>query len=80
MFKPMFALHKDRSGNVLGASSFKRNYEFAEWIKSIDARPGDVIEFGAATERPEFDEIEPAPAFIAEHPAPPALADEEQTF
>lgn len=81
MFKPMFVLHKNANGEVLTAAAFKRNYEFSDWVRHVDVRPGDTLEFKETIERPEFDEVEPDDAFLTKTPEPqPALADDEQPF
>jgi hypothetical protein len=85
--KPMFALHKDRQGAVLTAGSFAYDYEFSTFLRGLDIRPGDTIEFGEAVQRAE--EAEPTaaedepftPAFLAETPMPvPAAAADDQPF
>lgn len=84
MKNPMYALHYDSAGKVLGASSFTHSFQRGDWLKSLDIRDGDKIEFRDIAARPEFDEVEPfTPAFIeTPTPAPvtPELADEEKPF
>lgn len=76
MFKPMFALHKDASGSVIAANSFKYEYDLTSWLRDRDFRAGDILEFREAKVRPEFDEVEPIePAFIAEPPPTPVPAE-----
>jgi hypothetical protein len=71
--KPLYVLHKDRSGRVLGANAFGANddYSLGSWVRGLDLRAGDVLAFGEAVTRPEFDEVEYEPAFL-EPPAPTA--------
>ncbi len=85
MQKPMYALHYDSAGKVLGANSFTHNYQMNDWFKSLDIRGGDKIEFQEIAARPEFAEVPDAPftpAFI-ETPAPtpsPATVGDDQPF
>lgn len=80
--KPMYALHKDSEGKILGANSFKHDYDLRAWVGTLDLRHGDSITFGMTAERFEFVEVEPeTPAFIATSSSTPAAtADEEQPF
>jgi hypothetical protein len=83
MKKPMYALHHDSAGKVLNASSFTHSFQRGDWLKGLDIRDGDKIEFHDAADRPEFDEVEAiTPAFI-ETPAPaptPAPVGDDQPF
>lgn len=67
--QPIYALHKDRQGTVLGASAFSYDYELQSWLRSLDVRAGDRIEFDEAAKR-EPEPVETS-AFLAETPAPP---------
>lgn len=79
--KPMFALHKNTAGQVLTATSFTHSYQRGDWLRNLDVRAGDTIEFHEAAERPEFDEVPDAPpAFIETPPSAPALAADDHPF
>lgn len=80
--KPMYALHKDSSGAILSAGSFSYDYELQPWLRTLDLRPGDRIEFGEAVKRADEPGEPFTPAFIAEPPpaAPEATAAAEQPF
>lgn len=81
MFKPMFALHKDASGNIIAASSFDQDYQLSSWLRDRDFRSGDKLEFHEVALRPEFDEVEPlTPAFIKEPPTAPQTVADDQPF
>jgi hypothetical protein len=54
---PIYALHKDSEGAVLNAGSFDYSFKLSDWLKSLDIRAGDKIEFGEVQKR----EIERAP-------------------
>jgi hypothetical protein len=58
-FAPLYALHKDADGKVLDAGSFNYSYKLTDWLKTLDVRPGDKVEFDAVAVR--ADEVE-APA------------------
>ena len=64
--KPMYALHKDNSGAILSAGSFSYDYELQPWLRGLDLRPGDSIEFGEAVKRADEPAEPITPAFIAE--------------
>jgi hypothetical protein len=49
--KPVYALHKDASGAVLAAGNFDYSFKLGDWLKSLDIRAGDRIEFGEVLER-----------------------------
>lgn len=74
MDKPMYALHRDGARQVLTANSFSYGYKLKDWLGALDVRPGDTVEFHAVAERPEFDEVPPAPT--AAPIAVPVLATE----
>jgi hypothetical protein len=78
--KPMFTLHKNAAGEVISANSFRDSYDLSNWIKSLDIRAADRIDFGEIVTRPEFDEVEPLPAFLATQPPAPLVAADEQPF
>lgn len=61
-FTPLYALHKDADGKVLDAGSFNYGFKLQDWLKSLDVRPGDKVEFEAIAVR--ADEVE-APALSA---------------
>ncbi len=67
---PMYALHSDTSGATLAAADFQYSFQVRDWVNKLNVRAGDKIEFREITVRPEADEVEAEPAFIA--PAPPA--------
>lgn len=70
--KPMFALHKDKGGPILTAGTFAYDFELGNFVRGLDLRAGDVIEFGEAVKR-EAEEAEVLPAFLSDPaPAPPA--------
>lgn len=76
--KPMYALHKDKAGSIMSAGSFSYDFEFSKFLRDLDIRPGDSIEFGEALKRDAEVEATPEepPAFIETAPAPvPAHAD-----
>jgi hypothetical protein len=85
--KPMYALHKDSSGQILSAGHFGYDFELQPWLRKLDLRAGDRIEFGEVVTR-EAEASEPAtPAFLVdESPTPavpepePATAGEDQPF
>lgn len=80
--KPLYALHKDSAGKILGANAFKDDYSLRSWVGALDLRHGDAIFFGETAERPEFEEVEPPqPAFIVPATLETAVtADEEKPF
>lgn len=51
MMEPLYAMHKDENGAILGAASFGYSFEISKWLQSLDIRAGDKIEFGAAAKR-----------------------------
>ncbi len=62
---PLYALHKDSGGKVLTATSASYSYELNNWLRTLDIRAGDKVEFEACAERPAEDEaplVEEAPA------------------
>ncbi len=65
--KPIYALHKDADGKVLSAASFGYSFQLNDWLKGLDVRAGDRVEFEEVARR----EIEAA----TEVDAPPALAE-----
>lgn len=54
---PLYALHKDGEGRVLTAGSFDYSYKLSDWLRSLDIRAGDKIEFGDVLKR----EVEQSP-------------------
>lgn len=48
---PLYALHKNAEGAILTAGSFDYSYKVGEWLKSLDIRAGDKIEFGEVATR-----------------------------
>jgi len=55
--KPLYALHKDDAGKIIAAGDFDYSYKLGDWLKSLDVRAGDTIEFGEKAERPA--EVDP---------------------
>ena len=55
--KPIYALHKNNADRVLSAGSFDYSFKLTDWLKSLDIRAGDKIEFGEV----EVREVERAP-------------------
>jgi hypothetical protein len=49
--KPIYGLHKDSEGRVLNAGSFDYSFKLGDWLKGLDIRAGDKIEFGEVAER-----------------------------
>lgn len=66
--KPMYALHKDREGAILAANAFSYDCELGTWMRGLDIRAGDKIEFGEVVVRDAEPEI--VPAFITDTPPP----------
>lgn len=56
--QPLYAIHRDATGAVLTAGSFDYHYKLQDWLRSLDVRAGDKIEFGEVVVR---DEVAPAP-------------------
>lgn len=80
MKQALYGLHRDRDDKVLGAGSFTSAYQMGDWIKSLDLRDGDFVEFHEVTARAEFDEVAVAPPLTppAADPIPvPATADDQ---
>jgi hypothetical protein len=48
---PIYALHKDADGKVLNAGCFDYSYELNDWLRALDVRPGDRVEFDAVAVR-----------------------------
>lgn len=49
--KPIYALHKNADGAILSAGSFDYGYKLTDWLKLLDVRAGDKIEFGEVAVR-----------------------------
>jgi hypothetical protein len=70
--KPLYALHKDAGGNILGATSFDSNddYGLRSWVGKLALRDGDTIAFGEIVERKEpRDPATVEPLAIVQKPA-----------
>ena len=52
---PLYALHKDADGKVLNTGSFDYNYKLQDWLKCLDFRAGDKVEFDAVLVRAEVE-------------------------
>lgn len=79
--KPMFGLHKNAVGEVISASSFNHNFQLNDWLRGLDIRDGDLVEFKETATRAEGPEV--LPAFLETPPAlPPTekLMEDEQPF
>lgn len=50
--QPLVALHKDAEGKILSAGDFDFHFRLTDWLKSLDVRVGDTIEFGEKAQRP----------------------------
>ena len=48
---PIYALHKNAEGAILTAGSFDYSYKLNDWLKCLDVRAGDKIEFGEVAVR-----------------------------
>jgi hypothetical protein len=77
--KPMYALHKDSSGQILAAGSFSYDFEFSKFLRELDVRPGDSLHFGEAVKR-EAAEVAPAPEFVPIVPDVPDVPDKAPEF
>ncbi len=75
MQKPIYALHRDCAEQVLAASSFTHIFQLNDWMRGLDVRPGDKVEFHETSVRPNIDDAPPAPPAPA---APPAAPTAEQ--
>ena len=49
--QPIYAIHRDASDGILSAGSFDYSYKLTDWLKSLDVRAGDKIEFGEVAVR-----------------------------
>lgn len=84
--KPLYALHKDEQGNVHNAANFEDDYSLGTWVRKLDLRHGDFIEFGEIAKRPDDGLTAPErPAFIEDKPTLPkepelAESEEEKPF
>jgi hypothetical protein len=45
-FQPIVALHKSADGKIIDAGAFDYGFKLNDWLKSLDVRPGDRVEFG----------------------------------
>lgn len=50
---PLYALHKDAAGKILATGDFDYRFKLSDWLKSLDVRAGDTIEFGEKAKRDE---------------------------
>jgi hypothetical protein len=62
---PAYGLHTNAAGNVIAAKDFTHEYQCREWMRSLDVRPGDRIEFKAlhvrTEDEPPLTKVEEAP-------------------
>ncbi len=66
MFRPLYGLHRDGGDKVISAGSFAHSFQLSDWLKGLDLRDGDFVEFHETKTRPEFEEVPEAPS-----PVPP---------
>jgi hypothetical protein len=50
--KALYALHKNAAGEIVDAVASEYHFKLIDWLKSLDVRAGDTIEFGDKAERP----------------------------
>ncbi len=72
MASPLYALHKDANGKVLNASSSNYSFELSSWLRALDIRAGDKVEFEALAVRPK-ETTEEATEEAIEEEAPASL-------
>lgn len=51
MKKPIYALHKNADGAILNTGSFDYGFKLDDWLRNLDVRAGDKIEFGEVAVR-----------------------------
>lgn len=61
MIEPTYGLHLDTAGNVMAAKDFQASYQCNDWMRSLDIKPGDRIEFKALHVRSKLEEVTEAP-------------------
>lgn len=59
--RPLYALHKNADGKIVDAVASEWSHKITDWLRSLDIRAGDTIEFGEKAERP----VEAAPKLEA---------------
>ncbi len=57
----IYGMHKNADGKVLTTAAFGYSFELDKWMRALDVRAGDRIEFEEVTVR----EIESAPVIAA---------------
>lgn len=71
---PIYALHKDADGAILNAGSFSYGFQLNEWLRGVDVRAGDRIEFGEVLARADTAIEPPAPLTVPDALAPESVA------